>query len=150
MSQLISLLTGQPQRLYNDPWHPAASSTEHTRPILLLAQYRQENHPDNAALCLTAADEPEELEPWIIQQCPLIVLDFASFTDGRAYSQAAVLRRRLHYRGDLRASGDVLRDQLVLMQQCGFTSFLIRADKSAEDAIRGLQRFRYGFGQTAC
>lgn len=52
-----------------------------------------------------------------------IVLDFPSFTDGRAYSQARQLRGRYNYRGELRASGNVLPDQLAFMRQCGLDSF---------------------------
>jgi uncharacterized protein (DUF934 family) len=53
----------------------------------------------------------------------LIVLDFPKFTDGRAYSQARLLRERLGYRGELRASGAVFIDQLPFLLRCGFDSF---------------------------
>jgi uncharacterized protein (DUF934 family) len=53
----------------------------------------------------------------------LIVLEFPKFTDGRAYSQARLLRERLGYRGELRATGAVLRDQLPFLLRCGFDSF---------------------------
>lgn len=53
----------------------------------------------------------------------LIVLHFPKFTDGRAYSQARTLRGRLGYAGELRATGQVLRDQLPFMLRCGFDSF---------------------------
>jgi len=53
----------------------------------------------------------------------LIVLNFPKFTDGRAYSQARLLRERLGYRGELRATGAVFLDQLPFMLRCGFDSF---------------------------
>jgi uncharacterized protein (DUF934 family) len=53
----------------------------------------------------------------------LIVLNFPKFTDGRAYSQARLLRGRLGYRGELRATGAVFRDQLPFLLRCGFDSF---------------------------
>ena len=53
----------------------------------------------------------------------LIVLDFPKFTDGRAYSQARLLRERLDYRGELRATGAVFLDQLPFLLRCGFDSF---------------------------
>jgi len=53
----------------------------------------------------------------------LIVLDFPKYTDGRAYSQARILREELGYAGELRASGNVLLDQLLFMQRCGFDAF---------------------------
>ena len=54
----------------------------------------------------------------------LVVLDFPKFTDGRAYSQARLLRERLGYRGELRATGAVLLDQLPFLLRCGFDSFV--------------------------
>ena len=53
----------------------------------------------------------------------LVALEFARFTDGRPYSQARLLRQRLGYRGELRAVGNVLRDQLLFMRRCGFDAF---------------------------
>jgi uncharacterized protein (DUF934 family) len=53
----------------------------------------------------------------------LIVLHFPKFTDGRAYSQARLLRERLGYKGDLRATGAVFLDQLPFLLRCGFESF---------------------------
>lgn len=53
----------------------------------------------------------------------LIVLEFPKYTDGRAYSQARILREELGYAGELRAAGNVLLDQLLFMQRCGFDAF---------------------------
>lgn len=64
-----------------------------------------------------------------------IELNFPKFTDGRAYSQAHVLRRR-GFAGDLRATGEVLVDQLVQLRRCGFTSVVLRADQSLQTAQR--------------
>lgn len=70
-----------------------------------------------------------------------IELNFPKFTDGRAYSQAMLLRRRLAFRGDIRATGDVLIDQLVQMQRTGFSSAVLRADKDVAEAKRQFERF---------
>ena len=59
-----------------------------------------------------------------------IVLNFPKFSDGRAFSQAYVLRRR-GFAGDIRAQGDVLIDQLLQMQRSGFSSAVLRADQDA-------------------
>ncbi|MCW5648326.1 MAG: DUF934 domain-containing protein [Ramlibacter sp.] len=56
-------------------------------------------------------------------------LHFPRFSDGRAFSQAFMLRRRLGFTGEIRATGDVLVDQLVQMQRTGFTSAVLRADQ---------------------
>ncbi|MBM3643207.1 MAG: DUF934 domain-containing protein [Alphaproteobacteria bacterium] len=65
----------------------------------------------------------------------LIALHFPKFNDGRAYSQARLLRGRMGYRGELRATGDVLRDQLPFMLRCGFDSFE-KADPPFGEAVR--------------
>ncbi len=96
--------------------------------------------PETSAVLLGPDEDPNVLAPWI-DRLPLIALQFPRFMDGRAYSQASLLRTRLGYTGDIRAIGDVLRDQLLLMRHCGFTSFCVRADKRASDAIKGLSDF---------
>lgn len=72
---------------------------------------------------------------------PAIALQFPKWTDGRAYSQAALLRMRLGYRGELLATGDVLADMLPLLRRCGFTAVQLRADQAVEDAQRALGWF---------
>ena len=68
-------------------------------------------------------------------------LHFPNFTDGRAFSQAYLLRRRRGFSGDIRATGDVLIDQLVQMERTGFSSAVLRADVDAADAQRQFERF---------
>jgi uncharacterized protein (DUF934 family) len=75
-----------------------------------------------------------------------IDLHFPKFTDGRAFSQAVVLRKRLGFRGDLRATGDVLIDQLVQMQRCGFSEALLREDQNLAHGEQLLRHFS-GFYQ---
>ena len=75
-----------------------------------------------------------------------IDLHFPKFTDGRAYSQAFLLRRRLGYTGEIRATGDVLIDQLVQMQRSGFTLAVLKEGVDASAAQRQFDRF-HGFYQ---
>jgi uncharacterized protein (DUF934 family) len=70
-----------------------------------------------------------------------IELQFPKFTDGRAFSQAFLLRRRLGFEGDIRATGDVLVDQLQQMARSGFSSAELRADQNPDTAQRQLDRF---------
>ena len=74
-----------------------------------------------------------------------IDLNFPKFTDGRAFSQAFVLRRR-GFTGDIRAHGDVLIDQLLQMQRSGFSSAVLRADQDATHGQRLLSHYK-GFYQ---
>lgn len=71
----------------------------------------------------------------------IVELAFAKFRDGRPYSNVSILRGRLEYRGEVRAIGDVLRDQLNFMKRCGFDAFAVRADKNIDDAIKGFTEF---------
>ena len=82
--------------------------------------------------------DPRELD---LQNVQRIDLHFPKFTDGRAYSQAFLLRRRLGFKGEIRATGDVLIDQLVQMQRSGFDSAELRADQDAALAESQFARF---------
>lgn len=70
-----------------------------------------------------------------------IDLNFPKFTDGRAFSQAFLLRRRLGFQGEIRATGDVLIDQLVQMQRMGFDSAVLREDQNAAFAQAQFDRY---------
>jgi uncharacterized protein (DUF934 family) len=72
----------------------------------------------------------DELVPYL-DQLAAIALVFPSFRDGRAYSQARLLRERHGYRGELRATGQVLRDQFVFMLRAGFNAFEVKKDSDA-------------------
>ena len=88
-----------------------------------------------------APDERPELLKGQLDRFAVVAVDFPKFTDGRGYSIAYNLRRRLGWTGELRAIGDVLRDQLFQMQRCGFDAFATRQDRSIHDALKGLSVF---------
>lgn len=75
-----------------------------------------------------------------------VELHFPHFTDGRAYSQAYLIRRRLGFTGDLRATGDIQIDQLIQIARTGFSSAVLNDGLDLSDASRQLQRFS-GFYQ---
>lgn len=87
-----------------------------------------ENDADPRSLSLEGVDRVE--------------LSFPKFTDGRAFSQAFLLRRRLGFKGEIRATGDVLIDQLVQMQRSGFDAAVLREDQNAEHAQRQFDRYQ--------
>lgn len=100
---------------------PAGSAPQDDVKVLALA-----NDADVQAVDLQGVDRVE--------------LNFPKFTDGRAYSQARLLRRR-GFKGDLRATGDVLIDQLVHMYRQGFSSAVLKEGKDPADAERQFARF---------
>lgn len=81
-----------------------------------------------------------------IASAEVIELNFPAFTDGRAFSQAVQLRKRLRYQGDIRATGDVLIDQLVQMQRSGFSSAVLREGQSLDHGTKLLSHYN-GFYQ---
>ncbi len=81
--------------------------------------------------------EIEEVRDWL-PRLDLVILNFDSFADGRAFSQARILRERYHYQGDIRAQGEVLRDQLSFMQRCGINQFDLG---DSEDVALALSSF---------
>ena len=89
--------------------------------------------PEAAALALANTDDVLLLGGRLAG-VKLIILDFPKFTDGRAYSQARLLRERLGYAGELRASGAVYIDQIPFMLRCGFDSFA-SAQKGFSEAL---------------
>ena len=103
---------------------------------------------DTEASILHVLELPNEADPREVslEGVDRVDLQFPKFSDGRAFSQAFVLSRRLGFRGEIRATGDVLIDQLVQMQRTGFTAAVLRADQDIADAQRQFDRYA-GFYQ---
>ncbi len=72
---------------------------------------------------------------------PIIAVHVERFADGRIFSLGTLLRTRYGFKNELRATGDVLRDQLFFLKRSGFSSFLLRADRSAVEALASLNDF---------
>ncbi len=71
----------------------------------------------------------------------LVAVNFKHFTDGRGYSTARLLRERYGWRGELRAIGDVLRDNVFYLSRCGFDSFALRAEQNPQAALTAFKDF---------
>ena len=89
---------------------------------------------------LSPADDPALIAN-DLEKLALIAIEFPAFTDGRGYSTATLLRERYRYIGELRAVGDVQRDQIFLMSRAGFTTFALRNDQSIEKALAAFNDF---------
>lgn len=158
MNNLIRLLEGSARVIEDDPWQLLRDDkvSVPSKAILPLQRWKQSQseavlqgrETSSQGVLLQPDDEPEALLDWL-PVLTLIAVDFPSFRDGRGYSQAYLLRTRLGWQGELRAVGDVLRDQLAHMRQCGFDSFAVREDKSAADALKGLQGLSVFYGRSA-
>jgi uncharacterized protein (DUF934 family) len=82
----------------------------------------------------------DDLVPYL-DRLAVVALVFPTFRDGRAYSQARLLRERHNYRGELRATGQVLRDQFVFMLRAGFDAFEVKKDSDAEAYVNTVKRY---------
>ncbi|MEP7068087.1 MAG: DUF934 domain-containing protein [Usitatibacter sp.] len=89
---------------------------------------------------LAPADDPAQIAA-DLDRFSVVAVHFPKFTDGRGYSTAALLRTRYGYRGELRAFGDVGRDQLFNLARCGFDSFKLAAHRDPESAIAAFADF---------
>jgi uncharacterized protein (DUF934 family) len=112
--------------------------------LLSIAQWHgvRSQWPADMAVGVTLANDfdVEELGD-DLPRLSLVALQFPKWVDGRAYSQAHLLRARLRYRGEVRATGEVLVDMLPLLQRTGFDSAVLRADQSLDAAERALEFF---------
>ncbi|PRQ08523.1 DUF934 domain-containing protein [Enhygromyxa salina] len=88
--------------------------------------------------------DPEQVAARVLDRA-LVAIAVTKFTDGRHYSLARLLRERYGFRGELRAFGDVLPDQLSYMRRCGYTSFELARGKSLETGLRCLDAFSVSY-----
>jgi uncharacterized protein (DUF934 family) len=93
---------------------------------------------------LGPADDPEAIAGRL-HELSVVAIDFPQFTDGRGYSIARLLRERYGFEGEIRAVGEVLRDNLFYLSRCGFDSFLLSDQADLEGAIDYLSAFSDGY-----
>ena len=122
-------------------------------PVIVPLALWQSEHDALAArgdvgVWLKPSDDPDALAG-DVAHLPLIAIDFPKFVDGRGYSIARLLRDKYRFGGELRAIGDVLRDQLYYLRQCGFDAFAVRTDRNFADAIGGLDDFSDNYQSTS-
>ena len=90
---------------------------------------------------LAAGEGPEAIAD-DLAALPVVGVHFPKFVDGRGYSSARLLRERYDYRGEIRALGDVLHDQLFLMARCGFDAFALKEGKDIAKAVAAFETFK--------
>jgi len=99
-------------------------------------------------LWLASFERAEDI-PDDVHRFPVIAVDFHKFTDGRGYTLAYRLRKQQGFRGELRAMGDILRDQLFYLKRVGFDAFAVRKDKGARAALSGFADFSLSYQASA-
>src|SRR5579883_318358 len=141
-------------KLSDDPWVVASGEEPVPAdiPVIVSGDWLLEQEPTSlerrgASLGVSwPNDRPvEELAPYL-PHLALIALEFPAFKDGRAYSQARQLRDQYRFEGEIRATGDVLRDQFIFMVRAGFNAFEVRKEADAQHFEDALHQFS-GFYQ---
>ncbi|HKP59538.1 MAG TPA: DUF934 domain-containing protein [Polyangiales bacterium] len=87
------------------------------------------------------SDQEAKLIADLVPELAVVAIEFPGFKDGRGYTTARLLRERFGFRGEIRAVGDVLRDQLYYMERCGFTAFELKAGKDIDGALQAFSEF---------
>lgn len=142
--------------LADDPWVSLADDAE-TPPegpvIVTLARWRADrdrlagrNQPLGVRL---RSDQPPASIADDLDRFAVIALEFPKFTDGRAYSYARLLRERYGYEGEVRAVGNVLRDQFLFMHRCGFDAFEVEDEKAADAWLEAISEFDVWYQEAA-
>jgi uncharacterized protein (DUF934 family) len=145
-AQLIRWVDGSP-RIVPDHWQVIGSAAEWDGspgallPLeLAMAQTERLRASGRAGIWLSPTDDPAcAME--LFDAIALIGVQFPKFTDGRGYSTAVLLRTRYGWRGELRALGDVLQDQLFALRRVGFDRFALRADRDPVAALGAFAPF---------
>lgn len=130
--------------LVDDPWLRVADDSDlPDGPVIVtLARWRDREtalagHSGPLGIVLLSDEAPSTIAD-DLDRFDVVALDFPAFTDGRAYSYARLLRERFGYKGEIRAVGNVLRDQLAFMVRCGFDAFEIDDDDAASSFKQAL------------
>jgi uncharacterized protein (DUF934 family) len=135
-----------------DPWHlssagedgPVVTLTPTPHSLLTLIQWHsvRSHWPAHMPVGVTLKnDDPVADLRTDLPRLALLALQFPKWVDGRAYSQAKLLRSRWHFAGEIRATGEVVVDMLPLLQRTGFDSVVLRHDQSPKAAQKALTFF---------
>jgi uncharacterized protein (DUF934 family) len=143
------------REIVDDAWEllPAGTPVPPSGDVILtLAAWKEwlqapRDRAGKLGVVLHSDELPEEIPE--LHRLPLIAIDFPKFVDGRGYSSARLLRERHAYKGELRAVGDVLRDQLFYMARCGIDSFALKAGKDIEGALAAFNDFSVAYQAAA-
>jgi uncharacterized protein (DUF934 family) len=136
---------------HHDQWHtvggedgPMSHPPIKSNSLLTLAQWhavREQWPADKAVGVILPNDADIEVLEADACKLALVVLNFPKWVDGRAYSQAHVLRSRYRFKGEIRATGEVLVDMMSLLARTGFDAVALRADQDRAAAERALGFF---------
>jgi uncharacterized protein (DUF934 family) len=111
--------------------------------IVSLARYAEERESlrqrkGRLGVRLPSTEQAQTIASYL-PELAVVAIEFPNFKDGRGYTAARLLRERFRYQGEVRAVGDVLRDQLAYMRRCGFDAFELKAGKDMRGALEAFR-----------
>jgi uncharacterized protein (DUF934 family) len=133
-------------KIVDDPFAHVADGAELPQGCVLVSAARFLEDPETllkrgkVGVIWPNSRDVDDLVPYL-DRVAAVALVFPTFRDGRAYSQARLLRERYSYRGELRATGQVLRDQFVFMLRAGFDAFDVKKQADAEAFAQTVHRY---------
>ena len=141
------------RNIVTDPWLRLELNADRSLPeippagdvIVPLALWQQRREPlaarpSRLGICLDSHEEPAAIAE-DLKLFGVVAVNFPKFTDGRGYSTARLLRERYGWKGELRAVGDVFRDQLFHLASCGFNAYALREGEDPLDALTAFRDF---------
>lgn len=135
------------KQIIQDEWHYVADNSTIMPGNITVSEARWQqdkatllDHPGKLGLRIRT-DQPIETIADDLKHFALVELNFPTFTDGRGFSQAWLLRNRYHYTGEIRAVGDFMRDQLFYLHRVGVDSFQLNNAQNLQDALASLNDF---------
>jgi uncharacterized protein (DUF934 family) len=103
--------------------------------------------PGRIGVCLNGNDDPEAIAE-DFRLFGVVAVNFPKFGDGRGYSIARLLRERYGWKGELRAVGDIFRDQLFYLSSCGFNAYTLRAGEDPQEALGAFGDFSEAYASS--
>lgn len=138
--KVVTLIDGQPELDVCLPVGPLLVPVSVWKAKKACLIHREYEHGTPLGIWLSPDDDPAEIAS-DVDDFTVIAVHFLKFTDGRGYSTARLLRERHGYDGELRAFGDIGRDQIFFLNRVGFDSFLIGEGRNAEEALAAFDDF---------
>ena len=148
------------RNVVTDPWLRLELNADGSTPatpaardiIVPLAMWREQRphllvRPGRLGVWLDSHEEPAAIAE-DLKLLGVVAVNFPQFGDGRGFSTARLLRERYGWRGELRAIGDIFRDQLFFLASCGFDAFALRAGEDPREALAGFDVFSESYQAT--
>jgi uncharacterized protein (DUF934 family) len=145
----MSALVNRHGAVRDDPWvfmvdEPPPEGGDIVVPLARLHEIAALDRAGRLGARLAAGEEVEAIAPYL-PRLAIVAIEFRAFRDGRGFSSARLLRERFGFKGELRAVGEVLEDQLFFLIRCGFDSFELATPDAEAAILRSARSFSFAY-----